>query len=78
MTKTKTQRTETSQTPWEAYCLENAAYFTACRGRTPRQRTREEFPTLAAAQTYAATFGDGRTMIYAVTAEGRDAHILNA
>lgn len=62
----------------EADCLAKAALFTACRGRTPRQRTRREFPDLAAARAYAAEFGDGRTMIYAVTAEGRFAHIENA
>jgi hypothetical protein len=27
---------------------------------------------------FAATFGDGRTMIYAVTAAGRSGHIGNA
>jgi hypothetical protein len=30
------------------------------------------------AEAFAATFGDRRTMIYAVTAEGRAAHIKNA
>jgi hypothetical protein len=33
---------------------------------------------LALAEAFAATFGDSRTMIYAVTAEGRSAHIKNA
>ena len=30
------------------------------------------------ANCFAATFGDSRTMVYAVTAEGRSAHIKNA
>jgi len=33
---------------------------------------------MAEAVAYAKGYGDGRTMIYAVTAEGRDAHIRNA
>ncbi len=36
------------------------------------------FATLELAEAFATTFGDRRTMIYAVTAEGRSAHIKNA
>lgn len=61
----------------QQHCLDNAAYFTAVRvsGRT---RSREEFPKIEDARAYSEGFGDGRTMIYAITAQGRDAHIENA
>ena len=61
--------------PHERHCFENAAYFTAVRGRRPRQRTRTEHATFDEARAQGT--GDGRTMIYAITAEGRDAHICN-
>lgn len=66
-----------TQTTYEAECLANAAYFTAVRG-FGRNRTRKDCPTLEAARAEAATHGDGRTMIYAVTANGLSAHIENA
>jgi hypothetical protein len=62
----------------EANCLAAADHFVAVRGRTPRDRSRETFATLAQAEAFATTFGDRRTMIYAVTAEGRSVHIKNA
>ena len=62
----------------EAFCLAKADHFVAVRGRTPCDRSRETFATLALAEAFAATFGDRRTMVYAVTAEGRSAHIKNA
>ena len=65
-------------TTHEEFCLNNAAHFVAARGRTPCDRTREEFTSLAEAQAYGAGIGDGRTMIYAVTALGHSAHITNA
>jgi len=65
-------------TSHEAFCLAKADHFVACRGRTPLDRSRETFATLALAEAFAATFGDRRTMVYAVTAEGRSAHIKNA
>jgi hypothetical protein len=68
----------TPMTGHEANCLATASHFVAVRGRTPRDRIRATFATLADAETFAATFGDRRTMIYAVTAEGRSAHIKNA
>ena len=66
-------------TPHEAYCLENASYFTALRGGLRgQQRIRHVAKTMAEAEEFAGRYNDGRTMIYAVTAEGRDAHIKNA
>jgi len=67
-----------TQTPHEQNVLNAATYFTAVRGRQVRNRTRVVFPSMAEAVAYAKGYGDGRTMIYAVTAEGRDAHIMNA
>ena len=64
--------------PHETFCLNTATHFVAARGRTPRQRTREEFATLEAAKEYAADKGDSKTMIYAVNALGNSAHICNA
>jgi hypothetical protein len=64
--------------PHETFCLANADHFTAARGRVAGQRTVEKFPSLEAAKAYAAEFGDGRTMIYAITASGNSAHITNA
>ena len=65
-------------TSHEEFCLKNAAHFVAACGRTPRDRTRRQFRTLPEAQAYGAGIGDGRTMIYAVTALGHSAHITNA
>lgn len=62
----------------EANCLSQADHFVAVRGRRPRDRSRATFASLADAEAFAATFGGRRTMIYAVTAEGRSAHIKNA
>ena len=65
-------------TTFEAFCLKNAAHFVAARGRTPRDRTRQQIATLPEAQAFGAAIGDGRTMIYAVTTLGHSAHIANA
>jgi len=62
----------------QTHCLANAIYFTAVRGRNPSSRTRVQFPTIAEAVAYGANFGDGRTMIYAVTAKGQADHIINS
>lgn len=62
----------------DQHCLANAAYFTAIRGRNPMRRVRKEYVTLKEARAYAASFGDGRTLIYAVTAHGRSAPIATA
>ena len=64
------------QTEYEKFCLENAAYFTAIRGRNPRKRFRAEADTLEGAK--AEGLGDHKTMICAVTATGQSAHICNA
>ena len=63
---------------WEQKCLENAQYFTAVRGNRPSQRTKQRFDTLDQAVEFAKTYGDNRTMIYAVTEAGSQAHIQNA
>ena len=60
----------------EQQCLDNAVGFTAVRGMGAK-RTRKDFTTFDDAKKYAATFGDKRTMIYAVTAIGHNAHICN-
>lgn len=68
--------------PHEAAILADAEYFTAIRkqpqvmaGRNPY--IRREFADQAAAMVYAKGIGDGRTMIYAVSSEGRSAHLMN-
>lgn len=65
-------------TEYEASIAARAAYWTACRGYA-KSRVRIEFPTEAEAVHWAETnhASDGRTMIYAVTPEGRFAHIRN-
>lgn len=64
---------------YEQDCFNRAAYFTACRGkRSIGTFVKKTFDTFDAAQHYARLQADGRTMIYAVTAQGRDAHICNA
>jgi len=65
-------------TPHEKHCFENAAYFTTVRGRSPVNREKHRHLTFEQAQEYAKSWGDGRTMIYAVTGSGRDAHICNS
>jgi hypothetical protein len=62
----------------EANCLATTDHFIACRGSKPATRIRARFDRMGQAEAFAATFGDRRTMIYAVTAEGRAAHIKNA
>jgi hypothetical protein len=63
---------------FDAHCIANAIYFTAVRGRSPFNRTKEQFGTREEALNYAVQFNDGRTMIYAVTAQGRSGHVCNA
>ncbi len=65
-------------TGYEATCLATAHHFIACRGSKPATRIRARFDRIDQAEAFAASFGDSRTMIYAVTAEGRSAHIKNA
>jgi len=61
--------------PHETYCNETATHFVAVRGQ---QRTRKDCATMDDAKAYAATYGDKRTMVYAVNALGNRAHICNA
>jgi hypothetical protein len=68
----------TQTTGHEAACLATADHFIACRGSKPATRIRARFDRIDQAEAFAATFADRRTMIYAVTAEGRSAHIKNA
>jgi hypothetical protein len=63
--------------PHEIFCLANAASFTAVRG-FGRNRIRTDHATRAEAEAEAKRYGDGRTMIYAITAQGNSAHICNA
>lgn len=63
---------------WEQNCLDNAQHFTAVRGNRPSQRIKKKFDTLEHAIEFAKTYGDKRTMIYAVTETGSHAHIQNA
>ena len=67
----------TALTTHEQRCLDDADYFTAARG-LGRNRKVERFGSLPAAEDYASGYGDGRTMIYAVTADGSCGHIKNA
>jgi hypothetical protein len=64
-------------TEFDQHCLNNAILFTAIRGRRPADRTRVEFDTLEEAKAYGQSFGDGRTIIYAVTVKGRSTPIAN-
>jgi hypothetical protein len=65
-------------TGYEATCLAAADHFIACRGSKPATRIRARLDRIDQAEAFAASFGDSRTMIYAVTAEGRSTHIKNA
>lgn len=60
----------------EAFCLQTATSFSAVRGRGA-QRTRKNFTSIDDAKAYAATFGDKRTMVYAVNDMGNNAHVGN-
>jgi len=62
----------------EAKYLADADHFIDCRGSKPATRIRARFDRIDQAEAFAATFGDSRTMIYAVSAEGCSAHIKNA
>lgn len=64
-------------TDLDQHCIDNAVLFTAIRGRNPMTRTRMEFSSLEEAKEYASGFSDRRTMIYAVTKQGRSAPILS-
>ena len=53
-------------TGFEANCLAVADHFIACRGSKPATRIRARFDRINQAEAFAASFGDSRTMIYAV------------
>lgn len=63
--------------PREEHHFQNALYFTAVRGLNPRNRVKQEFTLYKEAIAWAQSYGDKRTMIYAVSADG-SAHIANA
>lgn len=67
----------TDLTDFEKQCLADAIYFTAIRGHGAN-RQRWEFDAIDQAVEHGLSFGDARTMIYAVTAQGHSAHIRNA
>ena len=64
------------KTPREEQVFAAAVAFTAVRGLAAN-RVRHDCNTLAEAESVAAGYGDGRTMIYAVDATGASAHIKN-
>lgn len=69
----------TFDNPHEQFCFDTATHFSAVRGRIAAgTRTREFFKTLDAAKAYGETYGDKRTMIYAVNSLGNSAHVCNA
>lgn len=61
---------------YEQNCFDNATSFTAVRG-LGSNRTRKDFNSFDDAKSYAQTYNDKRTMVYAVTADGLNAHICN-
>lgn len=62
------------RTPYEQDVIDNAVEFTAVRG-VRSNREVERFATLQEAIAFAP--GDKRTMIYAVDANGLQAHVQN-
>ena len=63
-------------TQYEKFCLDTAVEFTCARGRGVT-RTVQRFSSYDDAVTYAATYGDKRTMVYAINEMGNAAHICN-
>jgi hypothetical protein len=61
----------------EQFCFDTAVEFSAVRGFGGK-RTRKNFTQYQDAIKYAQTYGDKRTMIYAINAIGNSAHLLNA
>lgn len=66
-----------THTEFEQECIANAVAYTAVRG-SGFSRVRHDCKTMEEAEAKAAEYGDGRTMIYAVTAKGFSAHVKNA
>ena len=67
----------TFKTPREEQVIAAAVAYTAVRG-VLSNRVRIDCASLQEAEEAAASYGDGRTMIYAVDANGGAAHIKNA
>jgi hypothetical protein len=65
-------------TGYEANCPTATDHFIACRGSKPATRIHNRIDWIDQAEVFAATFGDCRAMICAVTTEGLSAHIRNA
>jgi len=61
----------------EQFCFDTAVEFSALIGFGGK-RTRKNFTQYQDAIKYAQTYGDKRTMIYAINAIGNSAHLLNA
>ena len=64
-------------TKYEEKIFNEATYFVAVR-RVAGIKTRAEFKVLDEAKEYGTSFGDKRTMVYAVNEHGSAAHICNA
>ena len=64
-------------TLYEEKIYNEATHFVAVR-RVAGIKTRAEFKVLDEAKEYGTSFGDKRTMVYAVNEHGSAAHICNA
>jgi|TARA_B100000497_G_C7602942_1_gene362218 hypothetical protein len=64
-------------TSYEETIFNTATHFVAVR-RVAGIKTRAEFKALNEAKEYGTSFGDNRTMVYAVNELGSSAHICNA
>lgn len=67
----------TFATWYEEKIFNEATYFVAVR-RVAGIKTRAEFKNIEDAKEYGTSFGDKRTMVYAVNDHGSAAHICNA
>lgn len=62
---------------YEEKIFNEATHFVAVR-RVAGIKTRAEFKNIDDAKEYGTSFGDKRTMVYAVNDHGSAAHICNA
>jgi len=67
----------TFATWYEEKIFKEATHFVAVR-RVAGIKTRAEFKNIDEAKEYGTSFGDKRTMVYAVNDHGSAAHICNA
>jgi hypothetical protein len=67
----------TFATWYEEKIFNEATHFVAVR-RVAGTKTRAEFKNIDDAKEYGTSFGDKRTMVYAVNDHGSAAHICNA